>query len=175
MPSTCANTSILAACIAGLFLAQALPAGAGQQKHGMPRAERHEIRHQIDQLEDSWRDAILHRNVQAMDSLLAEDYTAITANGTLQSKEQTLENLRDGAVHFTSIELSDRRVRFYGHTALVTSRAEVAGTALDGDISGSYRYTRVYVRDPRGNWKIVSFEASPIREPGDHRERGEDR
>jgi ketosteroid isomerase-like protein len=51
----------------------------------------------------------------------------------------------------------------------VTSLAEVKGTAGDGDISGSYRYTRVYVRDAQGAWKIVSFEASRIREPGEHK------
>lgn len=165
---------VLGACISSLFLGPAL-AGAGQQRSGMPRAERHVIRHQIDHLEDTWLNAILHRNVPAMDSLLADDYTAITANGTLQSKEQTLENLRDGAVRFSSIVLSDRKVRFYSHTALVTSKAEVVGTTPEGNISGSYRYTRVYVRDARGNWKIASFEVSPIREPGEHKTRGEDK
>jgi ketosteroid isomerase-like protein len=166
---------LLGTCVAGLFLAHGLPASAGQQRSGMPRSERHEIRHEIDQLEDKWRDAILYHNVQAMDALLADDYMAITASGTLQSKEQTLENLRNGAVRITSIELSDRKVRFYGHTALVTSKAEVTGTTPDGSLTGSYRYTRVYVREPHGSWKIVSFEVSPIREPGEHKERGDGR
>jgi ketosteroid isomerase-like protein len=52
----------------------------------------------------------------------------------------------------------------------VTSLAEVQGTTADGDLSGSYRYTHVYVRDAQGAWKIVSFEASRIREAGDHSE-----
>jgi ketosteroid isomerase-like protein len=42
----------------------------------------------------------------------------------------------------------------------------VSATIAGEDISGSYRYTRVYVRDAQGKWKIVSFEASRIREPG---------
>jgi ketosteroid isomerase-like protein len=132
----------------------------------MPRAERHEIHHEIDQLEDTWREAILHRNVAAMDALLSDDYTAITPSGTLQSKEQTLDNLRNGTFRLSSIEVSDRKVRFYGHTALVTSRADVSGVTPEGNLTGSYRYTRVYVRDNRGDWKIVSFEASRIRQPG---------
>lgn len=169
MLSPRATHLVLNTCIAGILVAAGLPANAGQQKRGMPRAERHEIRHEIDQLEETWRQAVLHRNVQAMENLLADDYTAITANGMLQSKEQTLDNLRDGAVRFTSIEVSDHKVRFYGHTALVTSKAEVMGASPEGDISGAYRYTRVYVRDGRGNWKIVSFEVSPIREPGEHK------
>lgn len=156
-------------CLAALIFVFALSAGAVQAKTSMPRAERHESRLEIDQLENTWREALVHHNVQAMDSLLAEDYIAITANGTLQSKEQTLANMRNGTLRFNSIDISDRKVRFYGQTALVTSRAEVDGNVGDGMISGSFRYTRVYVRDDKGNWKIVSFEASRIRQPGERK------
>lgn len=133
----------------------------------MPRAERHETRHQIEHLEEVWRNAILHGNTSAMDALLADDYMSISPTGILQSKEQTLANLRAGNIHFTSLALSDRKIRLYGTTALVTSRAEVMGSGPEGDISGSYRYTRVYVKDMRGVWRIVSFEASKIKEPND--------
>ncbi|MGA3081956.1 MAG: nuclear transport factor 2 family protein [Terracidiphilus sp.] len=136
--------------------------------HGqMPKAQKHESRHEIDQLEEVWRDAVLKANAAAMDSLLADDYMAITPNGNLQSKEQALASLRSGTPHITAIEISDHKVRFYGTTALVTSRADVSGTNAGADFSGSYRYTRVYVRDAQGKWKIVSFEASRIREPGE--------
>jgi ketosteroid isomerase-like protein len=131
---------------------------------GMPRAQKHESRHEIDQLEEAWRNAVLKSNTAAMDALLADDYMAITSSGTLQTKDEALANLRSGRVHFTVLDISDRKVRFYGTTALVTSLAEVQAATAEGDISGSYRYTRVYVRDARGKWKIVSFEASRIRE-----------
>jgi ketosteroid isomerase-like protein len=146
-----------------------LSAGVAQAKSGMPRAVRHESRHEIDQMEETWKQAVLRRNVQAMDALLADDFIAITANGTLQSKVQTLENLKSGTLQFKNIDFSDRKVRFYGKTALVTSRAEVDGNAGDGRIAGSYRFTRVYVREDGGAWKIVSFEASRISSPGDHK------
>jgi ketosteroid isomerase-like protein len=141
---------------------------AAAPTQAMPRAERHEVRHQIESLEKAWCNAILHGNTAAMDALLADDYIAITPNGILQSKEQALANLRAGTVHFNSIDLSDRKIRLYGNTALVTSRAEVSGTSPDGDISGSYRYTRVYVLDAHGVWRIVSFEASRIRDLQEH-------
>ena len=154
---------------AALALAFVVSAGARQQSSGMPRAQRHESRHDIDLMEDSWRDAVMHRNVSVLDGLLADDYIAITPNGTLQSKDQTLANLRSGALHINSMEFSDRKVRFYRQTALVTSRAEVNGANFDGNLSGRYRYTRVYVRDEKGKWKIVSFEASRIRDPDEHK------
>lgn len=135
----------------------------------MPRAERHETRHVIDLLEDRWCNAVLSNNIRAMEALLSDDYMAITANGMLLSKDETLAHMRTGSLHITAISISDRKVRFYGATALVTSRAEVTGTDPEGNLSGNYRYTRVYVRDANGVWRIVSFEASRIRESGDHR------
>lgn len=152
---------------AGLLLALPLSVAAAQA--GMPRAEKHESKHEIDQLEEEWRQAALKSNTAAMGALLADDYMAINANGTLQTKDQTLANLRSGLTHFTSLGLLDRKVRFYGTTAVVTSIAQVNGVTQEGDISGSYRYTRVYVRDAAGKWKIVSFEASRIREPDEHK------
>jgi ketosteroid isomerase-like protein len=137
-----------------------IPAASGA---GMPRAQKHESRQEIFQLEEAWRDAALKTNIPALDALLADDYMAITPSGTLQTKEQTLANFRSGRTRFTAIEFSDRKVRFYGTTALVTSVAQISGTSAEGVFSGNYRYTRVYVRDTRGQWRIVSFEANRIR------------
>jgi len=158
-----------AAMLAGLVLLSlcAGPVAFGQGPH---KPQKHEIRREIDQLEDTWRAAVLKGNTTVMQGLLADDYMAITANGTLQTKEQALESLRSGHVHFTTLDISDRKVRFYGTTALVTSVADVQGATGEGELSGSYRYTRVYVRDATGAWKIVSFEVSKIRDPGEHSE-----
>lgn len=154
------------AIASGLFFAAwAAPL---QAHHGMPRAQKHESRHEIDELEDQWRNAMITDNTAVMSSLLADDYMAITPFGTLQTKEEALANLRSGRWRVTTLNLSDRKVRFYGSTALVTSMAQVQGTSPEGDISGNYRYTRVYARDAAGAWKIVNFEANRIRHPGQH-------
>ncbi len=136
---------------------------------GQPKPRKHENRHEIEQLEEAWRVAMLKSDTAAMNALLADDFIAITASGTLQTKEETLANLRTHRIHLTSLTVSDRKLRFYGKTALVTSLAFVQGTTPDGDLNGSFRYTRVYVLDPQGAWKIVSFEASQIRLPGEAR------
>jgi ketosteroid isomerase-like protein len=146
-----------------LIFLVAQAANASPFQSGIPRTQKHETRHEIDQLEDVWSNALLKSNVAALDALLADDFMAITSSGTLQTRDQALAGLRSGQTHFTSINISERKVRFYRSTALVTSLAKVQGTAGGHDISGSYRYTRVYVRDDKGKWKVVSFEASRIR------------
>jgi ketosteroid isomerase-like protein len=129
----------------------------------MPRGEKHESRREIDLKEEAWRKAVLTGDVAVMDGLLADDYIGISASGMLQTKEDTLARLRNPRRHITDIELSDSKVRFYGATALVTSFAHVTGTNADGEALGDFRYTRVYIRNAQGQWKIVSFEASRIR------------
>jgi ketosteroid isomerase-like protein len=144
-------------CARVLFLLLVAPAlfAFTQPLHGnLPKGQKHESHHEIEQMEEAWRNAVLTGDTAAMDSLLADDYIAISANGTLQTKEDALARLRSGKRHITSLEL-----------ALVTSFAHVAGINADGEAAGNFRYTRVYVRNAQGKWKIVSFEASHIREP----------
>ena len=164
-------TIFLRRMAAGLLLipmvAQAAPASPFQS--GIPRTQKHETRHEIDQLEDTWRNALLKSNAAAMDALLADDYMAITASGTLQTRDEALASLRSGQTHITTLNISDRKVRFYRTTALVTFLARVKGTVGGRDISGNYRYTHVYVRDDKGNWKVASFEANKIREVQEHK------
>jgi len=112
---------------------------------------------------------MLKSNSTALEPLLADDYTGITAQGAIQTKEQALASVRSNALQLTSLSISDRKVRIYGSTAVVTSVAELTGNRKNQDLAGRYRYTRVYVRNQQGQWKIVSFEASRIQEQGDRR------
>jgi len=145
--------------------AQALRSAPPHPK--MPRNQKHEIRQQIDQMEESWRQAVLKPDPAVLETLLSEDYISISASGTLLNREQTLENLKSGRMRFISLEFSDRKVRLYGNTALVISRAALHGVNSEGEFSGNFRFTRIYVRNDHGLWKVVSFEASRMREEGE--------
>jgi len=166
-----AKVSLQTALLVGVIC---LAAGAAELRGGsgpspIPRAQRHEYRHEIDQMEEAWRTAMLKGNSAAMESLLADDYTAITAQGAIQTKEETLNSMKTGAWQLTSLSVSDRKVRIYGSTAVVTSVAELLGSRDAQDLAGRYRYTRVYVRNAAGQWKIVSFEASRIQPAAEHK------
>jgi ketosteroid isomerase-like protein len=169
MPGIVNTPSKLTSCKMALVFMLALLALAPALQAGQARAQKHENRHEIERIEEAWRNAVLKADVPAMDALLADDYMAITASGTLETKEKALANLRGGGLHIASIDLSERKLRFYGTTVLVTSRAEISGATGTRDISGSYRYTHVYARDAQGKWKIVSFEANRIRDPDEHK------
>jgi len=140
-------------------LAVLLVLAACHSAWAFPRHERPNLHKEIEALEQEWRQAIVTNNVGEMDHLLADDYIGITSNGTIETKAQDLAQRRAGTVRITKLDLSDTHIRIYGDTAVVTSQAQLEGTNGASDISGEYRYTRVYARR-LGHWKIVSFEAS---------------
>lgn len=140
-------------------LAAALVLTACHPAWALPHREKVNLHKEIEALEQQWREAIVTNNVNQMDRLLADDYIGITSNGTVETKAQDLAQRRAGTVRITKLTLSDMHVRIYGDTAVVTSQAQLEGTNGASDISGKYRYTRVYTRR-LGQWKIVSFEAS---------------
>jgi ketosteroid isomerase-like protein len=127
----------------------------------LPKREAHAVHKQIESLEMAWRQAVVDNNIPAIDHLLADDYVGITANGTIEDKSQTIAQRKAGTVRVTVLILDDLKIRLYGDIAVVTSIADIQGVNGQSDISGKYRYTRVYNRR-LGEWKIVSFEASRI-------------
>ena len=125
----------------------------------LPHREKGEIHKEIEALEEQWRQATVNNNIGEMNRLLADDYVGITSNGTVENKQQALAQRSAGTIRVTRLDITDTKVRVYGDTAVVTSQAQLEGTNGTSDISGQYRYTRVYNRR-LGKWKIVSFEAS---------------
>jgi ketosteroid isomerase-like protein len=161
MRQKAAGTRASKRAMACILLAVAVCLMLPNLAQAMPHRESHAIHKEIESLEMQWRDAVIGNNVNQMDHLLADDYIGISANGTVATKTQELAQRKAGTIRIQSLDLSDLKVRVYGDTAVVTSRAELTGVNGQSDISGDYRYTRVYNRR-LGQWKIVSFEASRI-------------
>jgi ketosteroid isomerase-like protein len=155
--------------LAVMLAVTSLQAVSQKPKHGMPRAQRHEYKHQVEKCEEAWRLAMLSENSAELASLLSDDYTAITAAGAIETKDEAIDGVRSGRFKLTSLDVSDLKVRVYHSTAVVTSVADIDGTRNDQVLKGRYRYMRVYVRNSAGQWKIVSFEASRIEETDDRK------
>lgn len=144
-----------------LLLAWVAVPGAARASIPHPHRQPRQVVHIIERLEQRWQRAELESNTTIMSSMLADDYLGISANGRLSTKTETLDSFKTGSIHFSAMNTADRKIRVYGSTAVVVSRAQVTGSQQGQDLSGHYRYTRVYHRE-NGVWQIVSFEASRI-------------
>ncbi|MHB1022576.1 MAG: nuclear transport factor 2 family protein [Acidobacteriaceae bacterium] len=157
---TCLLLLVLPRYIHALNLHTLAPQHMLNARHGM----KHEYQKQVEALEMQWRKAQLANDIPAISRLLADDYIGITANGMVQTRDEALALYKSRTLVFHKLDLAEVKVHIHGNTAVVTSKAEVEATNGGADISGLYRYTRVYVRK-LGTWKIVNFEVTRVYDP----------
>jgi len=152
---------VLVACVALCVPAFAQP----HHPKGDPKRVQHA---HIEALEQQWRTAELNGDVAAMDKLLSDDFLGVTPNGEVNTKQQFLDRMSNRVVTIKTLEISEQKIKLVGQVAIVTSLAQVDGTADGEPLTGRFRYIRVYQRLPGDMWRVTNFEATriPARRPG---------
>jgi hypothetical protein len=100
----------------------------------------------------------------AFDKLFADDYTRITSDGAVHNKADMLNGFRTGKTKIETLELSDIKIRIYGHTAVVTGNTNSKGVLVGANIPQRTRFTRVLVKRG-GTWESVLYQNTKIAEP----------
>ena len=154
------SRNALFACLASLLLGAMVPCARAEHRE-RKRTERVEIL----ELEQRWRQAQLADDTVSMDKLLSDEFLGITASGQVVTKLQQLDRMRTRALDVHKLDLSDTKIKINGPIAVVTSLAQIEGTAEGQPLHGAFRYTRVYQRLPGGGWKITNFEATRVGRP----------
>jgi ketosteroid isomerase-like protein len=115
----------------------------------------------IETLEEKLRQAMLHSDVLALDELIADDLIFTMHTGLMLTKQDDLEGHRSGSEKLTKVDTDDLKVRHYGDCAVVTVKADLAGSFNGQGFSGIYRYTRVWVKR-QNRWQIVAGHVSEV-------------
>ncbi|HEY8558953.1 MAG TPA: nuclear transport factor 2 family protein [Pyrinomonadaceae bacterium] len=115
---------------------------------------------EIRQLEKDLIAAILRRDAGFVERILAAELTYINPFGEIVGKEM-MTNFDEKLVN-ESIETDEIKVNIFGTTAIVTGRASVKSRYKERDLSGRYRFTRVYLK--RARWQIIAYHATRIAE-----------
>jgi len=107
-------------------------------------------------------DAAAQRDVEALDRVLAAEFSMVTNRGTLIDKAQWMESmLHRVGPDFTPPEFLDVHVWVAADVALMTSRTMLRATFDGKDWSGDVALTDVWVRRD-GRWQIVRRHASNL-------------
>jgi ketosteroid isomerase-like protein len=118
--------------------------------------------HEIEALEEQWRDAMLKNDATAIDKMTTDDFLSITSNGTLSDKPEYLHRISSHVNDFSTFDLKVLKVRVQPSSAIATSETHVIGT-LDGrPVDGVFRYTKVYTRATGGAWRVANFEVTRV-------------
>lgn len=154
--------AVVAVLCAGLLAAQ--PAGA-ERKHKRPKESRRSETREIETLEQQWRTALLSGNASLLDSILSDEFLAISSRGTLSDKQQYLQHIAAHTTQLTSLDVTDMKVRAKPGSAVVVAQAHVVGTLEGRPVQGTFLYTNVYSRQPSGSWRMTNFEATRVSTP----------
>lgn len=100
-------------------------------------------------------------DVKTMSKIYADDYTLVTAEGDIRTKDDQISELRSGQLQFRPIELLERTVRIYNSTAIVQSHERSIIIRNGRDIGGDFRANRVYVKR-NGQWQLVLTQVTRI-------------
>jgi hypothetical protein len=121
---------------------------AGQQMGTVEQA--------ITKLDRELLDAAVRNDQVLLGRVALERYIFINPGGGIQEKGDTQ------GPKIESIQTEDVQVRIHGDTAILIGRANVKGRFDDGrDISGAYRYMRVFVKQ-QGQWRLAATQITAI-------------
>ena len=142
-----ASDTIDEARIAGTRVVEAQQSGNTQQE--------------ISALLDQYTQALLEKDVAALDRIWADDLSFINLRGELLTKQNRLANIKSGATAFKSIRLSDKRIRTYGEVGVATVQVTLEAQYSGQEGSGDYGVTTVWAK-PKDTWQLVAVHMTRV-------------
>jgi ketosteroid isomerase-like protein len=105
----------------------------------------------------------LQRDMATLEKIWADDYIFVNAAGDVLTKTDRLANIKSRATTLDSINQEENvTVRVYQNSAVATSRVTLKGQYSGQPISGEYRSTLVWVKNPEG-WQLVSNQLTALK------------
>lgn len=105
-------------------------------------------------LDSEYQAAVAENDVATMDRILADGFVLVVGSGKTFSKADLLEEARGGRFLYERQDDSERTVRVWGDTAVVTALLWAKGTEDGKPIEYRVWFSDVYVRMPEG-WRYV--------------------
>ena len=117
----------------------------------------------LTRLDIEYQEAVKNNDAATMDRILADDMVLVTGNGVACSKADLLQEARDKTALYERQEATDRTVRRWGDTAVVTALLWAKGTERGGPFDYKVWFSDTYVRTATG-WRYA-FGQSSLRVP----------
>jgi ketosteroid isomerase-like protein len=112
------------------------------------------------QIERDWAEALVMKDVAALDKILATEFQANYV-GVVGNKKQFLAAVKSDTTKFESMTNSEMKALVLGDTAIVHGLSTAKGSMGGKDTSGQERYTEVFVKRD-GHWQCVTGYSTKV-------------
>ena len=105
--------------------------------------------------EHIFNNTLLRADWKTLEQINADDLVFTNADGSVSHKADSVGSIKSGDVKFDAIEISEVRVQDQGAVAVVTGKLVERGRYKSVDLSGTYRFTDVWVKR-NGRWQLIA-------------------
>jgi hypothetical protein len=117
----------------------------------------------LDLSREKWR-WMSERDVDSLAALFHDEAVFVHMGGTM-SRDQELEVIRSGGIHYKHAEIHETSVRFIGEaTGIVLSTIRLDAVAGGNEVSNPFVVTEVYVQQ-NGTWTLASLSFTRLLNP----------
>ena len=134
------------------------PTATGETGSTTPKpavAASEDVEASIEKLEREWVNAIVRKDVAALDRLLADDFSGTSADAHSYTKTMAINEIKSGKFVATEMNLDEIAVNQYGDVAIAFTSQQEKSSYNGQDTSGHTHFTDVWVRRD-GHWQAVA-------------------
>jgi hypothetical protein len=112
---------------------------------------------------EKWR-WMSERKVDSLAALFDEKAVFVHMGGTM-SKDQELEVIRSGRIHYKDVDIQEVSVRFIGTTtAILLNKIRLVAVVGGNEVTNPFVVTEVYVQQS-GTWTLASLSFTRLLTP----------
>jgi ketosteroid isomerase-like protein len=106
-----------------------------------------------------YHEALMRRDVVALERIWSDDYLLTNADGSLFSKAQRLADIKSGVTGFESISCNEDEIKLRAYEDMVVANIPITlkGQYSEKEVSGQFHSLHVWVRRG-GRWQLVAHQ-----------------
>jgi hypothetical protein len=114
---------------------------------------------------EKWR-WMSERNVETLDALFHEKAVFVHMGGSW-GKEQELEIIKSGGIHYKQADIHEVSVNIIGATAILLNRITLLAVVGSNEVTNPFMVTEAYAQQ-EGSWKLASLSFTKLLTPEQH-------
>jgi len=105
--------------------------------------------------------ALRKNDLDKLSQIYSDDYTLVRPDGSAFTKAQILDDLKAHAMSFSSIELTNEKIRIYGPVGVLTGDSKISAVRDGRESTSAFRLVAVY-HQQGDRVQLVHFQSSPL-------------
>ena len=95
---------------------------------------------------------------------LFHDEAVFVHMGATMSRNQELDVIRTGGIHYKNVDIQEASVRFIGTTAILLNKIRLVAVVGGNEVTNPFVVTEVYVQQS-GAWRLASLSFTRLLTP----------